>query len=68
MELLNKQVPKDSTAEVIDETKDVDPADELKDDPADDAAGHNLRQLAKVTRLEEVTLCVPGEGAGDSGS
>ena len=59
MELLSKSVPKESTAEVIDETKDDAPTEQLKDDTADDAAGRDLRELAKGAGLEEVTASVP---------
>ena len=61
-ELLSKPVPKESTTEVIDEAKDVDHTGRLKNDPADDAVGRNLREQAKGAGLEEVTPSVPQGG------
>ena len=55
-ELLNTPVPRDSATDVPDDIKTVDPANRVKDDPANDAVSRNLRELARGTRLEEVTL------------
>ena len=52
-ELLNTPAPRDTATDVT---------DDIKDDPANDAASHNLRELARGTQLEEVTLSVPRGG------
>ena len=52
-ELLNTPDQRDTSTDVPDDIKDV---------PANDAASHNLRERARGTRLEEVTLSVPQGG------
>ena len=72
MELRSKSVPMESLKVVINEAKDDDPSERLedddpterlKDDTADNAAGRNLRELAKGAGLEEVTASMPRGGS-----